>query len=478
MIGQWLFLVGLHLVGCLLFLPLRPKIPLAFISLTGFLWGSVAWVLMSLIALLTVGFSPILVLLFLGILLGIVWWIAWGGSNVQLQRTDGFGILAGLILIGILAIVFINGNRAIATVDSFSNIAIGRAIIRDGFLPQYRTFLSTSGIFLPILQGTSVFMGDAYLWAFQPLLTVTGLCALGIILLYQLLQSFGNSRWLSLTIMLGALLFVGTTYHAIYQAYNIHSNALASIYLPLAMACFYIGLNRQAVTWMLLGMVALVAFSFARPEGIIFSLPLLVLILSQQRFSYHQHRNLFLPYVAIVGAWSVCLLIFSSSASRLLNAGTLYLILGALAGITLLLFAPKWTIVQQRLIPYLPQLMLLGVVFTLVGLTIWKPQSASTIINTIKNMYVQDTSLWGVTWMVMVAVFVASFTLPALPHSALFRYGLPILWLLTLVISFVRADPYYVAWFDSGNRMLTHVYLAFIFYLLLTLAYRHQATRD
>ena len=147
---QILFLSGLYLFGVYFGLLFKRTIPFVFILITGYLWGTLIWIIGgTLLQILTLPYTA-LSMASLFILLGI------GISVLHARKKTWKCSNRELILIFCAALVFVlvlllvsHYNFSIASPDSAVMIATGRRFAFEGFSPAIIEELSLRGVFLP-----------------------------------------------------------------------------------------------------------------------------------------------------------------------------------------------------------------------------------------------------------------------------------------------------------------------------------------
>ena len=73
---------------------------------------------------------------------------------------------------------------------------------------------------------------------------------------------------------------------------------------------------------------------------------------------------------------------------------------------------------------------------------------------------------WGITWFVFSLFLILSVTGPRVAEEEIFLYGISGFFLLLVAIVYFR-NPYRIGWYDSANRMSTHVLPIVILYVLM-----------
>ena len=151
--------------------------------------------------------------------------------------------------------------------------------------------------------------------------------------------------------------------------------------------------------------------------------------------------------------------------SRQLTPERSLLVIGAYIGSGGLLIASRYWQVE-KLLKTLPMLMLIGALAVICFTFLQKPQHMTdSLSHVVQNMYANG-DWWGLSWGVLLALFVASWTQPRLAYERLLTFTLIVSFILIIVLSFLRSS-YRVGWDDSGNRMLIHLMPILCFYVIL-----------
>ena len=144
------------------------------------------------------------------------------------------------------------------------------------------------------------------------------------------------------------------------------------------------------------------------------------------------------------------------------------LIIGALLAFGLLVLASEWKWVKRTLMPHLSKIMLGSLVLLLVFMVIQKPE------HMMKSAYINVLNLfrfgrWGITWLIFSLLFIFSATGPRVPKGESLFYTIISFYGLLLAIAYFR-NPYRIGWYDSANRMLTHILPIVVLYVLMKAA--------
>ena len=466
--NQIFFLFGLYGFGVFLGLLYKGKLPAPLIGISGFLWGTLLWVLGGMV-LLTAGipYTPLNMLVYF-IILGIgVVVLHVRNKTWSLSRREVTSLLlsAGLFLLTLLlANTF---NYSTTSQDSIAQISTGKRLAYEGLSTLVIEELSLRGIFLSLLQSASVFLEVDYLHLLQPGFSITFLLVF-FTLPRRIVSHLLSDQRRALIYALLTSLALFSTYFIVFQFFYVHNSLISAGYLYLAVASFWLGAQEENHCWMVPGVVALLGFSLARNEAPIFALIFLILVISADRTPYQTRLRTILPYLSLVIVWYAYLLARMGSGTKILNPEKTLVIIASLAACGALVLISKQEWVQRWLLPYLPQLMLGGLALLLAAMVIIKPgHMMISVWITIRNTF--EVGGWGIAWPLFGFLFALSLAGPRVPGEKLFFYGIWSFLLLLVGIVFFR-NPFRLGWGDSGNRMLTHILPITVLYISMKAA--------
>lgn len=468
MITQILFLSGLYVFGVYFGLLFIRQLPLAFIGITGFLWGALFWVVGGVILNILMVPYTITSMAILFILLSVGFGILHIRNKTwQLTGRDLVCLMAIAIVFILVLLLASHYNFSVASTDSFIYIVTGRRIPYEGFSQSVMVELADRGASQPLLQSASVFLGADYIYAAQP---AFGLSLAGIYfyLSHRILGHLLTDKRLawSLSILSGLVLF--STYFVVFHYFYIHTNLICAVYLFLGLYGFWLASVEAKDSWMIVGMLALMGFSLARLESPIFALPFLVVLISQGKIPYRIRLVSILPYLISLIIWYFYLLRGVGDVDLTLDQTRTLTVIGALAACIFLLIFSEVNWIKRWALPHLPKIMLGVLVLVVVFMVIQKPEHMYTSMKvTLKN--VLESGRWGITWVVFALLFFFSLFGSGFLKEGFFFYGISSFLLLLLAISYFRV-PYRVGWGDSANRMLIHILPIISLYMLMRIS--------
>jgi hypothetical protein len=467
-INQVLFLFGLFGFGVYFGLLFKHQLPTTLIFITGYLWGVLFWVVGGIILLsASIPYTPITMMIFFIILGSGIAVIHARNNSWSLSQSEITRFL--LIALGFLLVIILASqiNFTVTSQDSTIQIASGRRIAYEGFSRGVIEELSLRGIYLPLLQSASVFLGNDYLYAAQPAFAYTFILAFYFITQRIIGHLISNQRQVALLSLLTSLVLF-STYFIVFQFFYIHNSLISAAYLFLGVGGFWLAINEDESTWMILAMLGLLGFSLARNEAPLFALIFLVLIIGKDQIPYRDRLILILPYLGFLSLWYLYLLWNIGDGSKILDPEKTLVLIGTLIifGLLVGISESKW--IKRFLLPNLPVIMLGSLVVLLIFMVIQKPNhmmlSAWIMI---KNLF--ESGGWGITWLVFVFLLVILLPGPRVPWEGLFFFGISSFIAMLLALVYFR-NPFRLGWGDSANRMLTHILPVIVLYVLMKAA--------
>ena len=469
MAGQLAFLLGLHILGIFLFLPFRNRIPIAFIGLSGFLWGMLLWILSVLFWLVVIrtpvipGAVGVLVVLALGIIFINVWRQTW-----QMSLHDWLWCLlpsVGFLIVGISAAIW---NRTAQTPDSFSQIFLANTIATEGLISLVATKFLSWGPGLPFLHVASYWVGSDYLYMLQPL---TGyiFCLTWVYLVNRAFYSvvMNRKQALGTALVLAAVLF--SSWGMLFQYFYVHNSLYSAAYLFTAVSALWLSIQEKDDAWLWVAAIAMIGFGLFRREAPLVALTVFVVLLAQPSINWRARAlTVLLPtgFIFLFLGWVWGLNPSVSGGDVFSSRSVLMQIMALGAAIVYILSA--WRIpVFGRLLPYLPKLMLVVLGLATIAGTIWNPWNIWLSLHALGyHLFISD---WWSLVVITSAVLLLISPREQAPHAMLFIYPIVAFFLLILVIRPVISDPFRIGPGDSGNRMLTYIFPIFMMYVGLKL---------
>jgi hypothetical protein len=464
-----LALVGwIALIGFAVLSPLWGRVSPFGIGAMAFPTGVAAYVLASLLLLTAdAGFSTVAAL---GVASGaaLVVVVVWG-RNPQIPATT---ILATIgVVVGACAAVAImlqNVHVTRLTADSVRYLVTADALETSGSLDGVNPWdLRMRHLGAPLLHTGGVVAGRGYLASIAALLAASGLATAAWVAWEGFLMWATPLRWRWLLLGATAALLISTN-RWLYHAFYVNGHMAMATFLMIGVGATWVAARRGV--WVLL-IPAAVAFSALppwRPEATVAGAVFLIPLLSVVAIPIGLRWGLAAPFLAATVLWHGI-----AYPSRALDGdlgvfGPVYGNLFVAGGIVVLL-AVASVPPARRVAVYAPWVMLAGLA-GYVGISAARsPRTLeASLAATGSNLAV--SGLWGVYWWVVPlfivgALLVVRFRLQSMWIMSMFGYALAL-----LAFVYLRGGEYRVGTGDSGSRMLVHVALVAIVYVVLAAA--------
>jgi hypothetical protein len=464
--AQTLFICGLYSLGFAFGLLFKKKIPLAFICLTGYLWGCTFYVGEAMLLIgLRIPYSLLNMAILSGVVLAILVVVNYFLGNWHLGYR-GAAWLAGTLFVFILCSLAINRfNPTVVTADSLSQLMIGREIGFDGFSAGVTNYLSLTGPFMLVLQSASVLIGSEYLYTLIPSFSLS-LFLVFIYITYRSIKRIPAGGVMGLWVAILAALVLFSSDFMIYQSFYIHDNLTSAAYLFTAVGVCWLAVSEENNTWLVFAVPALISFSLLRTETVIFAVFILFLMINQEIIPGQVRRWLTFPFVGIMLGWYIVFYFNFLTDSFMLNPARIMVLIALIAsfGIYGLIVGygrlGRW--VQAKLVYVVSG----GALLLLAGLLILNAGNVVTgVVITVENMLVYGQ--WGIIWYVVMAGLILAFTQPRFKKESILVLILAIYFLFVLALGWLRTLVFHLGREDSGNRMLTHILPLAVYYLIL-----------
>jgi len=374
-------------------------------------------------------------------------------------------LLFSLFLI-ILSFIISIQNYSVFSYDSFAQISLGKAIAVNGAINNSYIISSlfTWGSILPILQSLSHFFNIDYLPSLSLIIGISF-----ISFFFYIFHVYSNPvktlvKKNAFSILITTAFF--SIYFILFQFFYIHNNFLSSYFLFLFIGLQTISQENGNKQLKILAIIFLVIFALTRIENTLIGLIFLVPIICLIKASYRERVKYTLLYSIPLILWYGKILIiasrFGSFHSDIADPNKIIMMLGAVLifDIVILLSVHKRI---EKLIKYLPKIMVLLTALLVIGITTLKFDHIVRSLNSLSTNMFLTRGNWGVFWFVIIILLFLTIrskskTYPYLGYSLITS-------LLLLLFFVVFRSPFRTGWGDSGNRILIH--FAPLIYLLL-----------
>jgi hypothetical protein len=459
---QTLLFVVLHCIGTALCLALGPRRRTALSCALGFSIGLA--VMVAVVLLLCAAGIPYTKMTTIAIAALVVGACAWRIARRGIGRDE-------LRIVGIWTVAFTAAsllltfpNVSFLTYDSHMLVIFGGAVFDDhGFAPGMIRQLSDWGVFQTIAQSDVGFTRETYLYS---LALVLGASTIPVFVLtlgaaLDALQANGRRRALLIALV---TVVTFSTYMLMRHFFYLHTNLGSAVYLFEFIALWWLAEIERELLWLALAFIAMLALALQRIEHpLICAFFLSMTILRSGLAPYRVLAPLGLYSLAIT-AWCGVLAANAASDSEFLTPTKCI----ASAAVVVAFFGYAWLslVVRlrfiERLNAWLPALAALVVGVGLVFAFATKTEHMMISLEPwYENLWHSDA--WAGVWPLIIAIAVAGWFTPAPPHRAAFVWGIPIYFVLIVLLAYGRT-PYRISNGDSGTRMAMHLIPITMFY--------------
>jgi hypothetical protein len=466
-VNQILFLCGLYLTGVAAGLLLKKQIPVVFLAFSGFMWGALFYVIVAVICLASgLGYSTrnMVVIWVLGLVA--IAFLHYRKGTWRISLSEAAIVIGTLCGIGLVMVASEYFNFTQVTNDSFTFLFWGRTLAFTGrFGTEVANVLGEFGIWVPVMQSASVFLDIDYLYMLYPTLGISFLLIFGYFC-FRGMRPYFNGNFPVLLLVLLACLFMGSTGLIFFQFFYIHATFPAAIYILIAVAGFWLAYRDKNDAWLIFAVLALIGFCLARIESPLFTLIFLLLVVSRGGYPYRTRLILSLSFLLPMIAWYLIIAKSIKYGGAYLNPANTLEIVALLVASGLLVAATGIRKLERVILPHAHVIVLVGMVVGLALMFALKTENMTISLNAILYNIFSEGNWWGATWYILLALLFIAIWMPRLPFEELFTYGISIFLMLLLALAFIRI-PYRDKWFDSANRMLTHLAPVVLLYLMI-----------
>ena len=346
----WLMLL-LYLLGVHIAFAFRRNIPLPFIVITGLLWGSLAWVIIAVLQLLTIGYTLVGSLVAVAVLsAGIAFIGIRRGAYRELSGRTWAWLIGGVVVFSLFNLLAQTLNVSSSTPDTLFIIAYGRTLPDHRFVDTSAIHLSLWGVYLYVMQSIAVWTQDAYLHSLGMLMSFTYVLST-LFLGFRIAYNLTHRRILSgvAAILMTALMF--SSYLIVFHIGLLLSNPYAALTLTLGLGCIWLANMEQNTSWLFFGLAGLLLFSLTRVETSAFTI--LFVMVWAWRFSYSIRLRWFAPFLGILAVWHLIILslLGFGERPRLLatrfDSNEILLLVAMAVGGIILLYVSRWRRIER-----------------------------------------------------------------------------------------------------------------------------------
>ncbi len=463
--NQVYFVVVLYLMGLLFGLQFRGRIPLPFICLSSFFWGSLFYIFM---ALIFIGFGlPFSFLAMAGITAltaAFLSGLAIQRKQFNFSRNDLYWCASSVIVFSLAAVFFAHFNYSQITTDLVEAILRGRALAYDGLTSYTIGGFSVRGTMLPVIQSAGVLIHEGYLAVYQPLISMSFIATFIFMAWWAIKWA---NKWLKLAfVSLSALALFSTTI-LFYQIFYIHTNFFTAAYLFIGLVTFWLATVENNKTWLIFSAIGMVGFSLARLESPIMFVVFSLFMLGLRQLTYRERLAVFLPGCLGLIAWHVKVAeVMRVVGSSDTNPAHIWVIVASLACLVFLVLISRIEFIEKLVLPALPMLTILSLAILIPVFYLLNSQLMETSLQSI-YFNLTTSGEWNAAWFGLLGLLIIGTFQKKLKFDALFTNSFSAFFLLLADLAFFLGSPYRPSPYGSANRMLTHIIPLITFYLMV-----------
>lgn len=468
MINQFVFLLFLAILGTSFMFLFRKNISLINIYALSLPMGLFLWGFILLILLIPgIPFNALFII-FLNILL-LAAFLLFHIKHKNFFKKDLICFAIYFISLCFLSIFFISVNYSFLSNDSWNLLIGGKYIATYHDLTE--GLIAKGGIFSFIINASGSLYGFDYPYALYPLMALSFF----LFYFYNLYSPF-NGEKLALnrkfSFNLLTILFLLSGYFILFNAYYLHSNLIYGIYSFIALYGLWKRSADGDKNWLIISAVALFTSSFLRMEGPLFSLIIIIILISARKIKFKEKLYYVGAFSLFIAVWHIKLsfILKEQSSKYFLDTNRALLItIFYFLTFAVLLFSQRG--VLNRLKEYFPLMMLyiLSIGWTILIVTKGLKIRQDLLILKRYGIFILNAVKyggWGITWIALGLLFIIGLSLKRVKDESVFLYYIFSFLLLFNIIHLFRGG-WRLSWGDSGNRMLMHVIFVIAFYAFL-----------
>ena len=459
-----LFLSLLSLLGLLAGTALKPRLDYLFLLGVSYAIGLAICLLVSvLLIMLPVPFTGSIlfaVLILLGVALGFYNY-RFGGIT---RRYLGVTLLYFVSFAGV-AWLFGYYNFMVTSNDSLMMMRLGEILAYTGHLDPTMTLLGSRPISIPVFQGIANFLGIGIFTALFPLLMVPMLCGFlrgG----WLTLTSFSVNKNAVLVFLFTGAVFLASGAFVQWNAFYINSHLASSLYLLLFFIVVVLSFIKKEATWLYLSSFFMAAFCLWRLEDIGLAAVFIYLLIPAVPVSDKDKLLASLAFSVPVITWLIYLYILYAPTGMFLNEKILLMIALMVAVIFMIILSRHYKIFGN-ILRFSPHLVLSAATLVLLLAVIAEPEHMAESVDSILSNSLLGWGKWGTEWMVILPLLVLSQGLPRpIPLDSRLLASIIFFGIFLVGISYFRY-PYRLNMYDSGNRIMLHIFPICVYYVIL-----------
>jgi hypothetical protein len=332
----------------------------------------------------------------------------------------------------------------------------------DAFEQVHRADLLIRQIGLPSLHTLSELTDRRYMASIAPLFGVSGL-GLFTWLAWRFTQGSETRRrmWL----IVGAVLFLGSTNRLVYDSFYINSHIQMAVFLLIAVAGSWLAVTTDKPGWAWPAGLALAATLLMRPEAPLVVAVVLVAV-AASRARWPERWAMTLPSVVVMALWyGIALWQHANFGNRIALTAPVFGSLVAVFGATGVTIAGGWA--QARsVVRHFDLIALAGLALLVAGYGVRSPD---VVVGSIKATFRNLTydGMWMLTWVAALGLLAVALLVQRVPDSRLWTVPILGFGLLYWLLPLIRDGAWRVGTGDSGNRILAHIIAVVVVFLVL-----------
>lgn len=316
--------------------------------------------------------------------------------------------------------------------------------------------------------------GLGYSVSWIPLLALGGL-ATTVHVAWSRLRATASSPWVLAALLAAPLALLMSADRSMFNLTYLNGHLLFAVLLLFGVARPWDAAGTGARWGLVAAGLCFGALLTIRAESaIVVAIFLLPLVLSPA-WSLRDRLTLTLPPLLVAVLWYGLGVRPHVGAGDLGITGPVDSVFVVTVGIVVAAMAASWFPVRV-----LQRLAITSMGAVLVGYLLWNlavlpDDMATTLGNLATNL--TTAGLWGLTWPILAMLVAAVFVSRLVPDDTVFAAGLALYALALVAFAFLREDPYVLGPGGSGNRMVFHVGLVAVLYVMLGVGQAAAAPR-
>jgi hypothetical protein len=462
-----LFLSYLYFLGLIFGLCFKKWIPVKFIVLSGFLWGSILYALTFYFLYMTgliidikmflIILAAVFILIFISLLR------TW---DKGIKKDEWITILFVVINFTLLNLIYSEFDYSRASGDSYIYLNLARSIGFDGFNNSViQTLLSYGGL-IPILHSSSIHLGYDYLVSLQfsfGISFIAVFCYFCEKACFNLIQN----HLISKIITLFATLVMISAPMIIYQLFFVHTNLTAGFFLFLGAICGWLAIKENNNAYFVFFTLSLIGANLSRTETFLYSIIVIFLLLFSNKLTFKQRIIGFFPILAAQTVWFIYLYLRISENlaiqppqatdlmdySTLLNPVKLLTLAMLMFAIFVIILLSRLDFISLKVFPFVNKhIISISLASLFLFILIQPSHMISSIRSFITNLFLGGS--WGFAyWLILIILIVKLFEAKTSFESFLIN-ALVCIPTIIIDLSFFR-PPFHLGWGDSANRLMT-----------------------